>query len=177
MTREAGTGVTSGDNATESTVLIAYDGSEQSKDAVRYAARLLSPHRVRIVTAWEPIHRQAARAAGVAGLTPSGPEFAEDSTATASDPAYIDATKINQEGVALAAELGFAAESRLAETSTTVWGAIVEAARELEADLIVAGTRALSGWRALLQTSVSENLLKHAGCPVLIVPPLDEPLP
>lgn len=158
-------------NTPTPSVLIAYDGSDQSKDAVRYAARLLSAHRAHIVTAWEPIHRQAARAAGVSGLAVG---VNDDPASLADDPAYIDATEISQEGVALASELGFDTEPHLVESSTAVWSAIVEAARELNVDLVVAGTRALTGWRSLLQSSVADNLVKHAGCPVLVVPPLDE---
>ncbi|WP_390620333.1 universal stress protein [Corynebacterium provencense] len=76
--------------------------------------------------------------------------------------------------MALAAELGFETEPYLVESTTAVWSAIVEASQELGVDLIVAGTRALTGWRSLLQSSVADNLVKHAQCPVLVVPPLDE---
>lgn len=163
-------------SAAQDSVLIAYDGSDQSQDAIRYAARLLSTRRVYIVTAWEPIYRQAARAAGVGGLATGGQGISDDPADYASDPAYLDATEISHAGVALAKELGFETEPYLVESSTAVWSAIVEAAQKLNVDLIVAGTRALSGWRALLQSSVSDNLVKHAGCPVLIVPPRDASL-
>ncbi|MCI1255341.1 MAG: universal stress protein [Corynebacterium provencense] len=155
-------------------VLIAFDGSDQARDAIKYAARLLSSHKAYIITAWEPIHRQAARAAGVGGLAGGGQGIFEDPDDVTSDPAYIDATQISHEGVALAAELGFETEPYLVESTTAVWSAIVEASQELGVDLIVAGTRALTGWRSLLQSSVADNLVKHAQCPVLVVPPLDE---
>ena len=41
-------------------------------------------------------------------------------------------------------------------------------------DLIVTGTRALSGWKSFLQSSVSESIIKNAGRPVLIVPPIED---
>ncbi|AGP29903.1 universal stress protein [Corynebacterium terpenotabidum] len=157
-------------------VLIAYDGSDQSKDAIRYAAKLLSTHRAYIVTAWEPIHRQAARAAGVGGLATGIQGINDDPDDYRSDAAYIDATELSHEGVALAAELGFETEPYLVESSTAVWSAIVEASHELKVDLIVAGTRALSGWQSLLHSSVADNLVKHADVPVLVVPPINEPL-
>jgi len=163
-------------NAPTDSVLIAFDGSDQAKAAIRYAARLLSTHKAYIITAWEPIHRQAARAAGVGGLATGGQGVNEDPSDYSTDPAYIDATEISHAGVALAAELGFETEPYLVESSTAVWSAIVEASQELDVDLIVAGTRALSGWQSLLHSSVADNLVKHAGVPVLVVPPLDEPL-
>lgn len=163
-------------NVPTDSVLIAFDGSDQAKAAIRYAARLLSTHKAYIITAWEPIHRQAARAAGVGGLAAGGRGVNEDPSDYSTDPAYIDATEISHAGVALAAELGFETEPYLVESSTAVWSAIVEASQELDVDLIVAGTRALSGWQSLLHSSVADNLVKHAGVPVLVVPPLDEPL-
>ena len=42
-------------------------------------------------------------------------------------------------------------------------------AEELGADLIVIGSRGLSGMRRLLMGSVSESVVRHAHCPVLVV--------
>lgn len=49
---------------------------------------------------------------------------------------------------------------------------IVEYAREHLIDLIVLGTHARSGVERLLLGSTAEAILRHAPCPVLIVPPL-----
>ena len=48
---------------------------------------------------------------------------------------------------------------------------IVKAARELNADLIVMGTRGLGGASRLLLGSTTEHVLRKAGVPVLAVPP------
>lgn len=47
--------------------------------------------------------------------------------------------------------------------------AILDSAAALNADLIVLGSRGLSEWKALLIGSVSDGVLHHALCPVLIV--------
>ncbi|MGG6496698.1 UNVERIFIED_CONTAM: universal stress protein, partial [Bacteroidetes bacterium 56_B9] len=44
------------------TMLIAYDGTERAGRALEYAAQLLRPTTVEILTAWEPVARQTARA-------------------------------------------------------------------------------------------------------------------
>lgn len=49
--------------------------------------------------------------------------------------------------------------------------AIVETAREAQADLIVMGTQGRSGVTRFLLGSVAEHVLRHAPCPVLTVKP------
>ena len=48
---------------------------------------------------------------------------------------------------------------------------IVEHAERIEADLIVMGTHGRSGFDRLVHGSVTERVLAHAPCPVLVVPP------
>ena len=45
-------------------MLIAYDGSENAKRAIEYAGRFLTAERAILLTAWEPMVRQAARMSG-----------------------------------------------------------------------------------------------------------------
>jgi nucleotide-binding universal stress UspA family protein len=45
----------------------------------------------------------------------------------------------------------------------------VELAEKLPADLIVMGTRGLSGLKHVLLGSVAERTIRHAPCPVLTV--------
>lgn len=152
------------------TMLIAFDGSPESRRALSYAAHFLRPRRVEILTAWEPVHRQAARAVSMSGLrqadwSPSG---------EGEDPAYVEAREICREGVSLAESLGLQPRAHMVECATSIWSAIVDAAKELRVDLIVSGTRATSGFRGFWQTSTSENVIQNCGVPVFVVPPADE---
>ena len=54
---------------------------------------------------------------------------------------------------------------------------ITNLARELEADLIVVGTHGRRGLARWLLGSVAEGILRHASCPVFVIPPLTEPSP
>nr|WP_206037213.1 MULTISPECIES: universal stress protein [unclassified Rhodococcus (in: high G+C Gram-positive bacteria)] len=148
-------------------ILIAYDGSENSKRAVQYAGRFLESCRAVVVTAWEPMVRQAARMSGLSGVMQ--PEWVPDEDRE--DIALTDAKVTNDEGLALANSLGLQAEGRTVEVVNAVWAAIVEAADELDVDIIVAGTRGTTGLRSLLQSSVADHVLRHSHRPVLIVPP------
>ena len=51
---------------------------------------------------------------------------------------------------------------------------IVALAEELQADLIVIGSRGLGGVRRALMGSVSDSVVRHAHCPVLVVRPEKE---
>ncbi|QCB29350.1 Universal stress protein family protein [Corynebacterium endometrii] len=149
------------------TMLIAYDGSEQAAIAMEHAARLLRPDTVEILTAWEPAARQAARAVSRSGLHQAAmaPETPED------DPAYEEALNTCHEGVAVAEGLGLAGRAHLVECSTTMAAAIVDAADELNVDVIVTGTRALTGFKALWSSSMADQIIRNAGRPVFVVPP------
>lgn len=72
------------------TLLIAYDGSDRADRALEYAAHLLRPTDVEILTAWETSARQAARAVSRTGLHQStiSPDSVEE------DPAYEEAVAI-----------------------------------------------------------------------------------
>ncbi|MFF0488928.1 universal stress protein [Nocardia sp. NPDC003482] len=153
-------------------MLIAYDGSENAKRAVEYAGRFLSATKAIVLTAWEPMVRQAARISGLSGVTQ--PEWIGDEEIE--DVAYVDAKQVNTEGVRLAKLAGLNAEARTVECTSTIWNAIVDVADELDVDIIVAGTRGATGIRALLHSSVAEAVLKHCHRPILLVPPGRNPV-
>jgi len=46
---------------------------------------------------------------------------------------------------------------------------VISVAKTISADLIVMGSRGMSGFKSLLLGSVSDGVLHHAHCPVLIV--------
>jgi nucleotide-binding universal stress UspA family protein len=56
-------------------------------------------------------------------------------------------------------------------TTAAVWQAILEYADEVDAELIVAGSRGLSLIESTVLGSVSHGLVNHSRRPVLVVPP------
>jgi nucleotide-binding universal stress UspA family protein len=54
---------------------------------------------------------------------------------------------------------------------------IVQLASDLDADLIVVGTHGRHGIARVLMGSVAESTVRHAHCPVLVIPPTAGPTP
>ncbi len=152
------------------TMLVAYDGSPESQRALDYAAALLAPKHVEIITAWEPLYRQAARAAGQSGMKLSDMQSTDDET---DDPAYQQALATCREGVQRAEELGFYVKAHLVESATSIWSAIIDASEDLRPDVIVIGTRAETGIRSFFSSSTTESIVHNTNIPVFVVPPED----
>lgn len=65
------------------------------------------------------------------------------------------------------------ASGHIAVGSST-WRMIVQIASDLEADLVVVGTHGRTGVARFAIGSVAEQVVRHAGCPVLVVRPKDQ---
>ncbi len=66
-----------------------------------------------------------------------------------------------------AAAAGVRAESYVGEAES--WEAIINLSKEQSADMIVMGSHGRTGLRRLLMGSVTEKVIGHAACPVLVV--------
>ncbi|GAA4397493.1 universal stress protein [Tsukamurella soli] len=152
--------------------MIAYDGSEDSRRAVKYAGKFLNRAddtvQAVVVTAWESTIHQASRVSAMSGvMSPGG---AEPDYHVVEDAQHAAALKTNRGGVELARAVGLTTTGELVEVASTVWAALVAAAETANADVIVTGSRGETGLKALLHSSTSEHVLKHCKRPVLIVP-------
>ena len=141
-------------------VLICYDGSESAHRAIDEAARLLARHDAVVLDVGPPI----TAAESLATLSPVVPGQAfEDLNAA-------DAAQIARAGVERARRAGFVAAAR-SEVAAPTWEAIVDVADELDASVIVLGTRAYHGLREAFRGSTAHEVAEHAGRPLLIAPP------
>jgi nucleotide-binding universal stress UspA family protein len=149
-------------------VLIAYDGSELSRAAVRHAAELFAERRAVLATVWEP---------GLAAV-PVGPPDALGLGTTPPDPETIDevdraqrehASTVAADGAELARSLGLAAEPRAVPDEVDVADTLINIARERAAAVVVVGSHGISGRRSRLLGSVARKLIAHCDRPVLII--------
>ncbi|ACU77536.1 UspA domain protein [Catenulispora acidiphila DSM 44928] len=144
------------------TLLIAYDGSADAKTALEYTARTFPGREAVLLTVWEPLMSQLGVAEAFVGAVATEDE---------EKVVELSAEQVAEAGAQLAGEAGLKATARWeSEGTQSVWQTIERVADELDADLVVTGSRGLTGLHSLLVGSVSAKVLRHAQRPVLVVP-------
>lgn len=146
---------------TTACVLIAYDGSPDARTAITEVARLLPGAQAIVLYARQPLEGLAAHLDGHRAL--------EDLRGV--EKASLDASeRIAFEGAEYARAASLDAEPRVLSRMSTASEAIVQVADEIDAALIVLGSRGRGGlWSAVLG-STSVNVLHHARRPTMVVP-------
>ena len=145
-------------------VLFCYDGSEESRRALGAATGLIAPKEQAVVlTVWQPLTARLTESGGFGVSTLEAAEEVDDRERDA-------AREAAEEGARRVTEAGFAATSRIDQALSGVWRTIIDVADELDAALIVCGTRGRGSLRSALLGSTSHDVLQHAGRPVLISP-------
>jgi nucleotide-binding universal stress UspA family protein len=170
-------------------IVAALDGSENSRRAVEAASELAKDyaamlHLVHVVGSG-PIPPPLARLAEVEHMTPdsrpSGPQnvanvFGNLAAAERSTVSPVVAHEIHRalgerllkNAQSVAREKGVRSlEVMLCEGNPAE--AILDTAKKVDADLIVVGTRGLSGLKELLLGSVSHKVIQLSPCPCLVV--------
>jgi nucleotide-binding universal stress UspA family protein len=142
-------------------IVVPTDFSGHADAALEYAVFLAKTHgaSIHLVHAYQlPIRPTPSEFAYSAGL-------------------FADIQKYAQQGVdALrqkVAAQGIEASAEAVEGPASV--RIVELAEHARADLIVMGTRGLTGVKHVLLGSVAERTVRHAPCPVLTIKAKDQP--
>jgi nucleotide-binding universal stress UspA family protein len=147
-------------------ILLATDGSEQAVAAARFIRTLVNPaalERVTVMAVIRPI--TSAPFFGEVGIVSISQE-AWDSLNEAADASANDAVKKTVDALA-GSTLRVETLIRIGSPADE----IIDAAKELGADMVVIGSRGWGEVRSVLLGSVSERVLHTAHCPVLIVRP------
>jgi len=151
-------------------ILVALDGSESSQKAGQAAlelaeklkADLLVLHAISPPTTY--YHSTIASPTGMSLPAPSQHEI---------DAYYAYAKKVATSIVGevefKGKKLGIHVKTEIPEAVSSVVETILNHAAKENVDLIVVGTRGLGGFKKLLLGSVSNGVVSHAHCPVLVV--------
>jgi len=153
-------------------VLLAYDGSDDAAAAIRHAGHLLGPRPAIVAHVWDSLAALLLHT-DVRGLTGTMREAAEE----LDQEDRRNAERISVEGAELAREAGFEVEAHALQGKPKAWPTLLAKADEIDAAVVVIGSRGQGGVRSALLGSVSSGLLHHARRPVLVVPPTEEQVP
>jgi nucleotide-binding universal stress UspA family protein len=140
-------------------ILLATDGSRDAKLALRTAVDLANSTKseLHVVTV----------APGHPSYDIRRPEVVDDLRERAENILEDQTKKIEQAG-------GEVAQKHLRVSERHRADQIVRVAQDIGAGLIVMGSRGLGGIRRALMGSVSDSVVRHAHCPVLVVRPEQE---
>lgn len=143
-------------------ILVAVDGSPNSTRAAEMAVDLAKKNSAHLYVL-SVISTPVFAATGIQGTAGSGPATE-----------FFDKAKKDAEGfvagvVSKAEAEGLKVRGEIIENVPSVVEAISDYAEEWKIELIVVGTRGLSGFKKLLLGSVSSALVSHAPCSVLVI--------
>lgn len=151
-------------------MLIAYDGSDLAKAAVRSAAELFPGSAALVVTVWESglgamVAPSVAWDAAGAVPVPSDPELVSEIDKAREQHAAV----VADQGARLARSLGLDAEPHAIPDEVHVADAIVDLAAERDTAAVVVGSHGISGLRSHLLGSTSRQVLARCRRPVVVV--------
>ena len=147
-------------------ILLATDGTKQSEAALNMlrSFRLTDKDEVKIVSVVDMAVPLAIDVYG--GYLPDTTELEK--------VARDNATRVLDSATATAADMGSPAEVSGEVLYGSPESRIVETAEKLPADLIILGSHGYNRWERLLLGSVSNSVLHHAPCSVLVVRSADK---
>jgi nucleotide-binding universal stress UspA family protein len=152
-----------------SPIVIAYDGSDAARAAVKEAAALFGSRHAIVLTVWEPGLADFMLMPNTMGTGTMMMPY-DPATVQAIDKAAEDhATDIAEDGVKLARAGGLQAEALPVRDAADIAETILETASERGAAAIVIGSRGLKGFKSKLMGSSSSSVLSRSTVPVVIV--------
>lgn len=140
------------------TVLVATDFSATAQAGIDWALELARTHQAQIVLVHGVMLPNRAT-----DFVPSPPDLTEKLQEAASGRLNEAAERARGRGAEVITDLRVGLPSQ----------AILEAAEERAVDLVVLGTRGLTGLQHLFLGSTAQRVVQHANCPVLTVHPGD----
>jgi nucleotide-binding universal stress UspA family protein len=148
-------------------VVICYDGSADAQAAIDRAGQLMPGANTTVLVIWETILETLTRTGSLGmGFGMVG-GYGDEGADTAMEKAALETAT---DGAHRARIAGLVAQPRIVNRRDEIAADILAVASEIDADLIVLGTRGRGGVKSLMLGSVSNAVLHHADRPVLVIP-------
>jgi nucleotide-binding universal stress UspA family protein len=149
-------------------ILICYDGSADAQAAVDQAGLLMAGSEATVLVIWETILETMTRhgALGMGFAMMAGVSGDDGADGAIKQAAVATAAA----GVQRAQAVGLVAQPRVVNRADDIAAVILAEAADLDARVIVLGTRGLGGVKSLMLGSVSHAVLHHADRAVLVIP-------
>ncbi len=142
-----------------SRIVVAFDGSKDAIKAVQLACSLATKYGSEVTVVH--VYSSPMIGYGAASGMPV-PDYRD-----LEEAAKESGQKILSKGVQIAGDAGVKVEGELLQAPSVVEALVGYATKE-KADLIVVGTRGMTGFKKLILGSVSSGLVSHSPCPVLV---------
>ncbi|HEY1538857.1 MAG TPA: universal stress protein [Solirubrobacteraceae bacterium] len=152
-------------------ILISCDGSADADAAIDRAAQLMPGAETLVLTVWEPFIDAMARNGGAMGMgygMTSGYGLADCDSIDTTTRDRASTTALA--GAERASAAGLVAGARVERRTGDIASTILAVAAEIDAGVIVMGTRGHGNVKAWLLGSISHAVVQHADRAVLIVP-------
>jgi nucleotide-binding universal stress UspA family protein len=149
-------------------ILVPVDGSKYSQDAAEYAVKIVKLMKAKII-ALHVVHLPTYAYAYSTGEGMSPVAIPTPLPLDVSNEEKKDAKKLVDNVAKMAKDAGVDVETKIIEHHPSVPDAIIQFAEQNGVDLIIIGTKGRTGIRRFLLGSVTESVVHHAHCPVLVV--------
>ena len=149
-------------------ILVSYDGSADAQAAIDRAAQLMPGAQTTVLSVWESYAHMLAWSGSVGmGLGAVGTSADVERVDAASRTAALATAT---EGAQRATTAGLIAQPRSEGRDAGIADTILTVAADIDAGVVVMGTRGRGGVTSFLLGSVSHAVVQHADRAVLVVP-------
>ncbi|HVP41558.1 MAG TPA: universal stress protein [Candidatus Krumholzibacteriaceae bacterium] len=149
-------------------ILVPVDGSKFSQDAAEYAVGIAKLTHAKVI-ALHVVHLATYVFSYSAGEGMSPMAIPTPLPVTLTEDERKEARKIVDDVKKVGEKAGVKVDTKVIERQPSVPDAIIQFAEENGVDLIIMGTKGKTAIRRFLLGSVTESVVHHAHCPVLVV--------
>lgn len=145
-------------------ILVCYDGSVEAGHGLDVVLELLGPRRLVVLAVWQSLQTKLAESGSFGVLAAGEHDDVDEAEQSA-------ARVLVHQAADRANAAGHEVTTRVEEARESIARTILQVADDIDAALIVSGSRGRGALTSALLGSVSHDVLAHSHRPVLVAPP------